>query len=390
MVTALIFIAVLAVLVLSHEWGHFFVARKNGITVEEFGFGFPPRIAGIRRLVDASGKKTWHIIWGARAIDKEIKDASRARSTVYSINWLPLGGFVRIKGEDGGNPNESDNFMSKSVAVRAAVVAAGVFMNVFLAWVLLSAAFMVGSSVAGPELAGSGAKNIHVEIMQVLSGQPAEKGGLLAGDSIVQLDTVAMPTLKTVQEYFGSHQDVAVEVTLERSGERLTKAITPAYNATLGRAGIGVAIAEVGAIQYVWYEALYQGARSTFVYTKEIFVAFGGLIKSLFTSEATPAVSGPVGVAVMTGQAARLGFSYLVQFMALLSLNLAVLNILPIPALDGGRLLFLFIGKIRRRPVSVNVERVVHSVGFVLLLLLVVAITIKDISNLWPVITGGK
>lgn len=375
MFTLLVFLVVLAVLVLSHEWGHFVIARLQGITVREFGFGFPPRLFGIRRLKDNS--KRLQVVWG-RGV--EIEDETG--STLYSINLIPLGGFVRIKGEDAdsGEARDLDSFSAKKTGQKVLVLLAGVAMNVVLAAILLSIGFMVGfPSAVDPSAPVSGLTALHV--IQVLPGKPAEIVGIAVGDIIVGVGTLQHPRLIDLQKYIDAHRDEDVAVLVERNGEQLNKKIHPTVYTDTGRGGIGVALIETGLIKYSWYQAIYQGVVTTGVYLKEIIFAFWYLIKGIVVGAGvTGAVSGPVGVAVMTGEAARLGVTYLLQFAALLSLNLAVLNILPIPALDGGRLFFVIFNSLRRRPVAPRVEHLIHTISFIFLMFLVVAVTMKDLS----------
>lgn len=354
MYTLLIFIAILALLVLSHEFGHFFAARKNGIKVEEFGFGFPPRIFGLK-----------------------ISD------TVYSLNLIPLGGFVKIKGEDGSGADEADSFASKKIWQKAVVLAAGVAMNVVLAAVLLSAGYMIGLPQMVADLPDS--KNIQerrLEIAQVLPDKPAAAAGILPGDVVVGLDGLDYPRLKKMQQYVDAHKNEILNLVVERDGQIIKADIQPIVYADTGKGGLGVAIVEIGIVKYPWYLAIYYGTRETGVYLKEIVVAFGYFFQSLFSgADVSSDMAGPVGIAVLTGRAARLGLAYLIQFTAILSLNLALINILPIPALDGGRLLFLLIAKLRRRSVNKNLEQWFHTVGFALLMLLVIFITVQDVQN---------
>lgn len=373
MFTLITFIIVLALLVFSHEFGHFIVARKNGIKVEEFGFGFPPRLFGVQYKPEQK-KFIW--IFGNRDLTEEEK----AGNTVYSFNLVPLGGFVKIKGEDGGEPLASDSFGSKPVWRRASVLVAGVVMNIILAAVLLSVGFIIGM----PQVVDDGSvvevRDRQLTIIQVLPDTPAKVAGLESGDKIIQIGELDNPEVKVMQDYVNSHKDQVLNITIKRGTEEIKKEIKPVVYPDTGKAGIGVAIATVGLVKYPWYQAIIEGVKATGWYLKEIVVAFYGLIAALVVGKGVNgAVSGPVGIATMTGEVARLGWSYLLQFTAMLSLNLAVLNILPIPALDGGRLLFLAIGKIIRRPVSAKVEQVTHSVGFMLLMLLVVIITVKDL-----------
>ncbi|TSC83908.1 MAG: Uncharacterized protein G01um101413_711 [Parcubacteria group bacterium Gr01-1014_13] len=378
MITFLIFIAVLAVLVLSHEFGHFIVARKSGMKVYEFGFGFPPRLFGIQFIKDASGKKKVKFIGRKRILEEE----SHGGSTVYSINLIPLGGFVHIKGENGEDPGP-DSFAAQNAWKRAATLCAGVAMNIVLAFILLSAGFMMGLPQAIDGLpSGVTVKDRHLEIIEAMPGKPAAEAGLQSGDTIVALDNLQNPSVSAMQDYVNSHKNQDITVTIKRDGSIIEKKVHPFIYPDTGKGGLGVSLVEVGLVSYPWYKAIYYGMLMTGFYLKEILFSFYFLIAGLFAgNNMGQVVSGPVGIAVMTGHVARLGFSYLLNFTALLSLNLAIINILPIPALDGGRLLFLIISKIKRKPISQRAEQIAHGLGFTLLMLLVVVITIKDLGH---------
>lgn len=377
MFTLLVFIAVLATLVISHEFGHFFVARKNGIRVEEFGFGFPPRICGVRRITE-NGKKRWQWVWGHPKTEGQSE-----LPTLYSFNIIPLGGFVKIKGENAqdDSANDPDSFVTKKTWQKAAVLVAGVGMNILVAFLLLSGGYMIGL----PEAVGDNPaelQNVSLQIVDVLPGKPAATAGIMPGDAIVQVGTIVNPSLTQFQEYVHSHKEVVIDVQVKHDGQIIAKQIKPELMTETGQAGIGVGLAAIGIAKYPWYKALYYGMLSTSFYLKAIIISFYDLITGLFTGKGVgEAVSGPVGVAVMTGQVARLGIIYLMQFTALLSLNLAVLNILPIPALDGGRLFFILLKKIIRKPITPRVEQTIHLVGFVFLMILVITVTIKDIGT---------
>ena len=410
MLTLIIFILVLGVLVLAHEFGHFIAARKSGMKVEEFGFGFPPRIFGVQFL---KGKKLepiievekitleetaggemivdekkeidvvvpWHrrrLIWGNRDLD----DKDENYGTVYSLNWLPLGGFVKIKGENGEAENESDSFMAKPAWKKTIVLAAGVAMNIVLAAVLLSVGYMVGLPQTTDDIAdGTIVKDARLAVLEVMPGKPAALAGLKMGDEIVQIGELKNPRVTTMQDYVDKNRDKAIVFTVVRGKETLEKKITPVLNNDTGKGGIGVAIAEVSLVKYPWHKAIYHGVVATWAYLVAIVLAFWGLIVGLFAGRgAGGALAGPVGIAVMTGQVARLGFAYLLQFTAMLSLNLAIINILPIPALDGGRIVFTWLGKIFHKPLFMKFEQTAHTIGFALLMLLVVVVTIKDIG----------
>ena len=395
MVTFLIFIAVLAVLVLSHEFGHFIVARKSGMKVYEFGFGFPPRILGVQWVKNADGKRKMKLIWGKKKIDDndvaidllEIGAEPPAESiasegTVSSLNLIPLGGFVQIKGENGEEPGP-DSFSAQKAWKRALVLCAGVGMNIILGFILLTAGLVIGTPQSVENLpSGVRVADSRIEIIEAMPGTPAAQAGLQAGDIVVGLDGLKNPTVKHMQEYVDSHKDKEIVVAVKRGGEVLEKKIHPFVFPDTGKGGLGVSLIEVGLVSYPWYKAVYYGLLMTGFYLKEILAAFYGLIAGLFAGNNAGAnLSGPVGIAVMTGQVARMGWSYLLNFIALLSLNLAIINILPIPALDGGRLLFLVISKIRRKPVTQKYEQLAHTLGFVVLMAMVVIITIKDLGN---------
>lgn len=419
MITFLIFLAILAILVLSHEFGHFVAARKSGMKVYEFGFGFPPRLFGIQLLKSrkpakigeiketdikiediktADGQevvteivtkdtkdiiettKKWRFIWWNKDVVPEEEDSAFEHGTVYSFNLIPLGGFVRIKGEE-GEETGPDSFNSQKAWKKAITLVAGVAMNVVLAAVLLSIGFMTGIPQAVDD-STVGVRNRHVEIVQVLPGKPAEQAGLQAGDEILKIDNINSPSSNQLQDYLNANKDKNINIVVNRDGQLITKDIHPIIYPDTGKAGLGVSIVDAGVVGYPWYKAIYYGITTTGLYLKEIVLAFYGLIKGLFVGAPMgDAVSGPVGIAVMTGQVAKLGFAYLLNFTALLSLNLAIINILPIPALDGGRLLFLVINKFKRKQINPKHEQLAHTIGFALLMLLVVVVTVKDIGN---------
>ncbi len=386
MVTALIFIAVLAVLVLAHEFGHFITARFFGMKVEEFGFGFPPRAIGIRRIAEGA-TKAWHVVWGNKNVQEEVHSAEQSTGTVYSINWLPLGGFVKIKGEDTASvgANDPDSFASKKAWQKFVVLFAGVFMNIVVSVLLLAVTYTIG--VREPVQPGTTATDVALQVMSVLPNLPASAAHITEGATIldvqVEADDVQNPTVQQFQAFMNRHKNDEVFVTFKQGDRIFSEKFHPVIYPDTGSAGIGVGLAEVGLIKYPWYTALYRGLVDTIYYIQAIFVGLFDLVRGLFTGANVGTVSGPVGVAIMTGKVARLGFTYLLQFMAVLSVNLAVLNVLPIPALDGGRILFVLIAAIRRKPVTPRIEQIVHTVGFIALLILVALVTIKDVRGLF-------
>ncbi|MDP2709075.1 MAG: RIP metalloprotease RseP [bacterium] len=373
LLTIITFIIVLSILVFAHELGHFLTARRFGVRAEEFGFGFPPRAFGLYKSVNGS----WKPVWGGR----EVSDAA---DTIYSINWLPLGGFVKIKGENGDGENEPDSFASRPIWQRAVMLSAGVIMNVALAAVLISAGFMAGLPQALDGTLDSRARvsDQKIQVVQVVNNSPAELAGLMIGDTIVSIDGQKFSNFEELQSYVGANTGSPLAYKIERSGEIIDEKITPELLADTGRGGIGVGITETGIVSYPWHIAIIEGVKTTFFLLWAIIVAFYELIKGLiFGQGVTADLAGPVGIATLTGQVARLGFVYLLQFTALLSINLAVINFFPFPALDGGRVLFLIIEKIKGSPVKREVEGAIHNIGFALLMLLVLIVTFRDVSR---------
>lgn len=381
LLTIIVFLIVLSALVLAHELGHFMTARKFGVTAEEFGLGFPPRIFGVQIWKELNKKaSSWRLIRGAR----ELTDEDKKYGTVYSLNWLPLGGFVKIKGENGEGENEPDSFASRPVWQRAVMLSAGVIMNIILAMVLIIVGFMVGlpQSLDSGLDARASVSDRKIQIVQVIKGSPAESAELKIGDEIIGIDNNKFSNFEELQNYVNSKIGLELDYKIKRGQVLLDKPITPVLMPETGKGGIGVALSETGIVRYPWHLAIWEGFKTTFVLIWLIIAAFYELIKGLiFGQGVTADLAGPVGIATITGQVARMGLVYLMQFTALLSVNLAVINFLPFPALDGGRFLFLIIEKIKRAPVKREVENLIHNIGFVLLMLLVLVVTFRDVAK---------
>lgn len=357
--TILLFLALLSVLVLGHELGHYIAARKAGMTVEEFGIGFPPTL----------------FKWKAKS------------GTTWSVNAIPLGGFVKIKGESGDDTGAPDSFASKSWLRRFSVIIAGVVMNLVMAWALFTTGFLFGlpAVVEDGVDAGVTVTDRAVNIVDVLPKSAADVAGIQVGDRVLTIDGAAYESGAIARDALRPHSDSSpIEMMIVHQGETKTVSVTPLFVQELGRDGVGVALVETGYLHYPWYLAPIKGAETTIGATWDVLSAFGGLIASLFRSEDVSAnLSGPVGIAVLTGQVASLGISHLVQFAAMLSINLAVINVLPFPALDGGRLAFLLYELIRRKKATPNFEQTVHAIGFAALLLVVVVVTVRDIAHIF-------
>ncbi|MEI6627486.1 MAG: RIP metalloprotease RseP [bacterium] len=375
-ITIIIFFLVLSVLVFVHELGHFWTALKFGTGVDEFGFGLPPRIGGVYKV---NGK--WRFIWGNKNPEE--------KTIVYSLNWIPIGGFVKIKGENGQDKPDADSFAAKPIWQRIVILAAGVIMNVLLCVTLLSIGYGVGTPMMVDGTVDSKyLKEEKVQILQAVAGFGAEKAGIKSGDELLFVDGQKITGVQMLRDYLVNKKDQSVQISVKRDVEEKTFSVE--VKDVGGRAGIGVDLAHTAVVKYPWYRAIWEGAKTTVVLTGAIFTALFDLFKKLVTGVSVSAdVAGPVGIAVITGQVTKLGLIYLLQFMAMLSLNLAVINILPLPALDGGRILFLIIEKLRGKAMKQQWENMAHNIGFILIMGLVVIITCSDLVKYGGRIWGG-
>lgn len=357
MITVIIFIAVISILVFVHELGHFVMAKRAGMRVDEFGFGFPPRLWGIKK-----------------------------GETLYSINAIPFGGFVKIFGEDGDDRSQSRSFGSKSIGARFSVVAAGVVVNVVFAALLLIGGNFLGLRI-GLADETSQANDKQVQIIQIVQDSPAEAAGLQLLDAIrgfKQTNGVVIetPSVPEVQKYINDHAGQNVTLIIQRGDQVLEKEIQIRSNPPAGQGPLGVSLVLTGVVSYPWHESLWRGVRDAGVLTINTAQGYWLLFKTLFTQGKLIAdVSGPIGIANMTGQAARIGLNYFLQFIAMISINLAVLNSIPFPALDGGRMFLLIVEKIKGSPIPRRAEAYINTVGFVLLMALMLYITVKDIGR---------
>ncbi len=374
--TALIFFVLLSILVLVHEFGHFITARKFGVGAEEFGLGFPPRLFGWYR--NTAGKGVF--FWGNR----EVTDAA---DTIYSFNLIPIGGFVKIKGENGDEKLDPDSFASRSLGKRALILSAGVIMNVILAFVIITTGLISGlpqalDGAAFPKDAVI--TNRQIQVMSVLPKSPAEAAEIKQGDVIESINGNHFSNYTDLQNFIADKSGKPLNYEIKRGKETLQKTITPQVIEETKKAGIGISIAETGIVRFPWYKAIVEGFKLTGLLMWAIISGLGLLIGRLFTGGAVGGdVVGPVGIAALTGQMADMGFAYLAQFAAILSLHLAIINFIPFPALDGGRVLFLIIEKFKGSPVRQKTETIIHNIGFILLIGLIIIVTFKDIIKLF-------
>lgn len=330
-----------------------------------------PRIIGIQKT-----DSRWRVVVGN---DKTV-DTDK---TVYSINLIPFGGFVRIMGENNEHEGDERSFINKPFWPRFFTLIAGVVMNWVLAAVLFSIVLMVGVvselEPNDPLIAQGRVQNRQVAISYVEPGGRAEAAGLKTEDFIVTIDGRSFETSGQVQEYISSNKGKTFEFTVKRINETKTISVESNPAPEPGRGATGITLTDIGTIKLPFFTAIAQGVEHTFVVTEVMYKGVADLVSG---KVALNNVGGPVKIAQLTGQVADLGLVALMNFTAFLSINLAILNILPLPALDGGRVLFLIVEKLRGKRNSQKVEQFANTVGFVLLLLLMLLVTIKDIRGL--------
>jgi regulator of sigma E protease len=365
-VTIIIFFIVLAVLVLVHECGHFLAARAFGIRVDEFGLGFGPRLFGRSFTSKKHG------------------------ATLYSVNAIPFGGFVKIFGENPDadslhGPDSTRSMAKKPRWVQAIVLAAGVFFNFLFAWLIISICFMAGMPVSPDsyDQYASRIQNPHVIISDIAAGSPAEKAGLAVGD------TLNISSIESFQNNILQSHGMPVAVSFIPAGATAASStlVDPSMSvagATSGHYAIGIAMEDAGTLALPLYLAVWEGEKFTVHMIADTAVGLWSLVTGLVGGDHAllAQVAGPVGIARLVGQAVHIGFIYLLLITALISVNLGVINLIPFPALDGGRIFFIIIESIIRRTIKPSIMNAVNSIGFALLLLLMAAVTYHDIFHL--------
>jgi len=346
-ITIVAFLGILAGLVLTHEFGHFAIAKAFRVKVEEFGIGFPPRLFSVKR-----------------------------GETRYSLNAIPMGGFTKMAGEE--DPKIPGSLASKPRGIRIFVLSAGPLMNVLLPVILFSAAFMIPHNMM----------ITPVLVENVAQDSPAAMAGMEAGDVIVSINERSVRNVSDLHRYILLNLGREISIMVKHSDSTMEEVqLVPRWKPPPEQGAIGVELdLEFARLNqttvrqsYPPWEAAPMGVSQTI----ETFTLFKNEIMSWFIRGAAPEVVGPVGVAQITGELARMGISPLMQFTAFFSINLALINILPLPALDGGRIAFVILEWIRRgKRVSPKTEGLVHFIGFALLIGVIMIITYQDIIRI--------
>ncbi len=356
-------------LVIVHEWGHFIMARRGGVEVEEFGIGFPPKV------------------WG-----KKIK--TQKSEFLFSINLLPLGGFVKLKGENDSDKRHG-SFGAAPLMTKVKVMMAGVFMNLVTAIFLFTLLAVIGMpklvenqyTVQSDTKLISEVKNADVvKVAEVGKNTPAEKAGIKSGDQILSLAGTDIKQIDTVGALAKENAGKQVSVVVMRDGQVANLNVT-LNSENKGEGYLGV-VSESGAegheIRRSTWSAPVVGVGLTAQFTKMTFSGLGKAVSSIFkgdTQTAKEQVSGPIGIAYILNQVSKIGFNFVLMVIAIISLTLAIMNVLPIPALDGGRLFVTLVFRALKKPLTKEREEMIHGSGFIALMGLFILITIVDINR---------
>jgi len=343
LLTIVAFIGVIVVLIVAHELGHFITAKASGVKVEEFGIGFPPRLLSVRR-----------------------------GETLYSLNAIPLGGFVKMAGEE--DPKVPRSLASKSIGTRLLVLSAGPLMNALLPLLLFSIAFMIPHDMVIGQ----------VFVEEVVPNSPAAMAGIESGDTVLSINDKPVHNIGDLHRNI--HLNLGKEVTiLVEHGDSTIEEIqvTPRWKPPEGQGATGIVVSMLNPTIVSHHEPFWKAIPMGASECIETFVLFKNAIIGMIIGATPVELAGPVGIAQLTGEVAKAGISPLLEFAGFISINLAIINILPLPALDGGRIVFVLLEWVRRgKRVSPKTEGLVHFIGFVMLMALILLITYQDIIRI--------
>jgi len=343
LITIIVFIAVLILLVLTHEFGHFAAAKLSKVKVEEFGIGFPPRIFGVKR-----------------------------GETMYSINAIPFGGFTKLLGEE--DPSMPGSLAGKSIPVRIFVLSAGSLLNLLLPIILFSISFMIPHTMVLE----------NVMIKDVVADSPAQMAGIQTGDRILEIDSHQVKNRSEVSYFIQLNLGNEITMKLQKpDSTEKTVLVKPRWNPPQGQGATGVMLDSVETATVTESMPFWQAVPASVTHSWEILILFRNEVTSWFIRGIAPQLAGPVALAQITGEVVKAGISPLLEFTALISINLGLFNLLPFPGLDGGRLVFVFLEWARRgKKISPKKEGLVHLIGFLALMVLILVISYFDIARI--------
>jgi len=343
LLTIVVFLALLILLILTHELGHFAAAKMSKVKVEEFGLGLPPKI--------------WGFKYG---------------ETIYSINAIPFGGFTRLLGEE--DPSTPGSLASKSIGTRIFVLSAGSLLNILLPIILFTISFMIPHDVTMEK----------VLIKEVAVGSPAQTAGIEAGDRILEINghTIKNRGDLSYQIQLNLGNDTSMVVEKPDSSQKFVS-VKPRWAPPQGQGATGVVLTSSDMTSAVESMPFWQALPSSITHSWEILVLFKNEVTSWFVRSSAPQLAGPIAIAQLTGEVMKAGISPLLEFAALISINLGIFNLLPIPGLDGGRLMFVLLEWARRgKRISPQKEGMVHMIGFMAMILLIVVISYFDVTRI--------
>jgi len=337
------FLIIIAVLILAHELGHFVTAKASGVKVEEFGLGFPPRLLSVRR-----------------------------GETRYSLNAIPLGGFTKMAGEE--DPKVPRSLASKGIGTRLLVLSAGSLMNLLLPLLLFSIAFMIPHNLVMGQ----------VMIEEVAPDSPAARAGIEPGDTFLSVNEKPVNNLGDLHRYIQLNLGKEITILVKHSDSTTEDVqVIPRWKPSEGQGAMGVVATTANQTIVRQSEPFWRAIPSGASACIETFVLFKNGIISMIIGSTPATIAGPVGIAQITGEVAKAGISPLLEFAAFLSINLAIINLFPLPALDGGRIVFVLLEGVRRgKRISPKREGLIHTIGFALLMAAFLAITYQDIIRI--------
>jgi regulator of sigma E protease len=359
MLSILIVFFSLIILIIIHEFGHFILAKKFGVDIEEFGIGYPPRIIG-----------------------------KKIGNTIYSLNLLPFGAFVKIKGEEEEIENLK-SFSKKPIWQRLMIILGGAIAFWLVAWILISISMNLGmpKAISDEEIV----PEAKVQIIGIAKNSPAENAGLKIGDYILEAESEKekiekIQKVKEIQDFTDLNLGKEILLTIERGKKILKIELIPREKPPEGEGPMGVVLSRVTFVSLPWYKAIFEGFSNLANITFLIFSSIPKILSEIFFKRKIPPgveIVGPIGIFGLASQMITLGFSYYLRFLALIAIYLAIFNLFPIPALDGGKILFLGIEALRKKPISKEAERKITAFFFALLISLMIFITIRDIKRIF-------